>query len=302
MTNVLKYRGNQGSTDPQLTNRLPSPYLWADCPEDGIKLGTVDGLHLFDDFVNFPLPGTQTTELSLPGNGYKMYAKAAGVWQQDDMPHVASGALVGGQGGIISYLPDTDNDNGAIATVTTPFSLGTTQTNGKLWFEARIATTQITTNRGQIFVGLMANSVGSGASAYTFGDGTPLAGGDTLATATVAVGWNSLEDGLAVLNTSYADGATSWTNIQAAANASPLTQLAANTFIKLGMKFDPSNTAAALRFFVNGIETSTPMTKAALLALTYLDVRGLGPCFACYGDTATTTYYYLDWWKVAQVY
>lgn len=272
-----------GTTD---TSRLPSPELWADCPILDILRGEKDGIHFFDDFLDFGLPGTQTTEINL--GRYKVYNTGSGVVGVDAMPHSTT---PGAYGGIISMLCDTDGDQSVIGTQACPFLLTTTQT-GKLWFEARVATTSILTNMGQWFVGLAENGVA------TFGAATPLANADATASTLAMIGFNRLEDGLNVLNTSYADHASSWTNIQASAN----TTLAANTWIKLGMKIDFARSDRCVTFFVDNVECTTAMTKAALLATTHLDAKGLGPCMAFFADSAgTADYTYLDWWRVAQL-
>lgn len=283
--NVKKY--NQFTAD---TNRGPSGF-WGDCPWDQIVQGEKDGIVFFDDFLDFGLPGTQTTETNL--GRYKVYNTGAGKVITDNMPHSTTAGV---KGGIISMLCDTDGDASAIGTQACPILLTTTQ-NGKFWFEGRIALTSILTNMGQLFFGLGENSIA------TFGAAIPLANANATDATMAMIGFNRLEDGLAVLNTSYADHAAVWTDILAAANASPLTQLVANTWIKLGMKIDFSQTSRFCTFYVNGQDTGTYMTKAQMLATTYLDVSGLGPCLAFFADSAgTAAYVYLDWWRYAQTY
>jgi hypothetical protein len=153
-----------------------------------------------------------------------------------------------------------------------------------------VATTSILTNMGQWFVGLAENQIA------TFGAATPLANADATASTLAMIGFNRLEDGLGVWNTSYADHAAAWTDIGTAANST----LAANTWTKVGMKIDMKDTARCVRFYVDNIECSSAMTKAALLATTYLDVSGLGPCMAFFADSAgTADYTYLDEWRYA---
>lgn len=268
-----------------LQTRDPSPAIWADCPVIGIREGSVNGFYFEDDFTDFGLPGTQTTEINL--GRYKVYNTGSGVVATDAMPHSTT---PGNAGGIISMLCDTAGDQSVIGTHASPFLLTTTQ-SGKLWFEARVATTSILTNMGQWFVGLCENAV------VTFGAATPLADANATAATPAMIGFNRLEDGLAVLNTSYADHASSWTDIQASAN----TTLAADTWIKLGMKVDFSNAQRCVKFFVDNVECSTAMTRAALLATTHLDAKGLGPCMAFFADSAgTACYTYLDWWRCYQ--
>ncbi len=269
--------------------RIPSPAIWADCPWEDIidPRSAIDGIAFFDDFVDYTLPGTQTSEVAQ--GRYKAYSATAGQWATDNMPHSTT---AGTAGGIISGLCDTDGDAMAIGTQACPFLLTTTQ-NGKLWFEARIATTSILTNMGQLFCGLGESRV------TTFSSSVPLGNADATSNALAMIGFNRLEDGLGALNTSYADHATSWTDIGAAANST----LAANTWIKLGMKIDFKDTLRCVRFYVDNVECANAMTKAALLATTYLDVSGMGPLLAFYADSAgTADYLYLDWWRAAQTF
>lgn len=286
--NKVDYKGNLSGAD---TDRGPSRNLWADCPIADIQEDPSIGILFFDDFLDFGIPATQTSEINL--GRYKVYNTGSGQVISDAMPHSTTPGVIGG---IVSMLCDTDGDASVIGTQACPFLLTTTQ-KGKLWFEARVATTSILTNMGQWFVGLAENYVA------TFGAATPLANADATASTLAMIGFNRLEDGLAVLNTSYADHASSWTDIQAAANASPLTQIVANTFIKLGMLFDPSNSTRCVRFFINGEECTTAMTKAALLATTHLDAKGLGFCMAFFADSAgTADYTYCDWVRICQTF
>lgn len=265
-------------------NRTRSPNIWKDCPWDQIENGEVDGVTFKDDFADFVIPGTQTT--AIWKGRYAVYA-GSGSWAADAMPHSATPL---GTGGIISALPG-DNASVVIGTQSCPFSLLTTQL-GKLWFEARIATTSILTNAGQLFCGLGETAV------TTYSATIPLGNANATSNALAMIGFNRLEDGLGVLNTSYADHATSWTDVQASAN----TTLAANTWIKLGMTFDPKDSARCVRFFVDNIECTTAITKAVLLATTNLDAVGLGPLLAFYGDSEGSDYVYADWWRVAQTF
>ncbi len=275
------------------TDRFPSGSIWGDWPTELVAGRTGSCIEFYDDFEAFGIPGTQTTQINL--GRYKVYNTGAGQIITDAMPHAATADAHVDFGGVISMLCDTAGDQSVIGTHACPFRLDTTL-NTRLWFEARVATTSILTNMGQWFVGLCQNS------AVTFGAAIPLADANATDSTCAMIGFNRLEDGLAVLNTSYADQAAVWTDIQAAANAAPLTQLVANTWIKLGMKVDMSNGARCVRFFVNGEECTTAMTKTALAALTHVDGKGLGPCMAFFADSAgTADYTYLDWWRVGQV-
>lgn len=280
------YTGNFSSTAN--TNRLHSGNLW--------RLGTDEntyrargGTWFFDDFLDYTLPGTQTTVVAQ--GRYKAFSATAGQWISDNMPHSTTAGVTDGW---ISGLCDTDGDAMAIGTEACPIVLSTTG-NRKMVFEARIATTSILTNMGQIFCGLCENRVAAFSATVPLGNQTTAA---PVANASNAmIGFVRAEDGLSVLNTLYADHSTTYGTIGSTASTGVL---AANTAIKLGMYFNPDDTDRCVRFYVNGLECSTAMTKAALLATTYLDVAGLGPCLAFYADSAgTADYLYMDWWGYA---
>ena len=289
---VVQYKGNQGTNVPN-TSRGPSPYLWTDCPVDGLLNQTVDGVYFYDDFIDFGIPGTQTTEINL--GRYKVFASTGGNWAVDTLPHAANTSNIGG---VISVANDAAGEQATLGTAACPFYLTTDSASvGKLWFEARIATTGIATDCAQLFVGLCENNAGA------FAGGLPLGDANATSATPAMIGWVRLEDGLGVLGTYYQDHATSWTAIQASSGT-----IAANTWTKVGFTFDPTDTLYPLKFYQNGVLVLTTanvpasITKATLAATTHLDAKGLGPCIATYADAqGTTNYLYLDWWRCAQI-
>ncbi len=285
MPNYLDFRGNQGTNVPN-TQRGPSPYLWGDCPWVEIQANPNLGYTFWDDFTGFTLPGTQTSELSLGVNGWKVYNTGAGNVKTNPS---LDGTLTGG--GIISMLCDTAGDASVIANQACPFVMsGLTSNSGKLWFEARIALTGIATNNVAVFIGLGENS------GYTLGAAKPLADADGVATDVPFIGLNVTEDGVGVVRGVYADEAATWT-----VPAATVGTLAASTFAKVGMLYDPENSDATVQFFFNGVPSTSVVSNATLTALTNLDVSPLGPVFAMFADSAgTATYGYCDWIRIAQ--
>lgn len=278
--NKVFYKGDGA----QSSERGPSPSIWSTCPWMDIQGDPNVGYAFFDDFLEFGLPGTQTTQINL--GKYKVYNTGSGEVITDAVPHDATPM---GEGGIISMLCDTAGDQSVIGTHACPYSLSSS--SGKLWFEARVACTSIATATSHWFVGLGNNCD------VTFGAAIPLADADATGTAVALIGFNRLEDGLAVLNASYTDEAAVYTDVKASIGT-----LAANTWIKVGFVYDPADTTNTIRFFVNGTPSVTVMSAATLAALTHLDASGLGPIFAAFADTSgTAEYHYLDWWRVAQL-
>ena len=266
--------------------------FWADCPIVEIKAGWKRGWFQEDDFTEFaPLPfvptntSVQTTEGGIAGK-YKVYSATAGTWAPvNAVPTTDTG------GGYLRGLCDTAGDAAAIGFAGSPFLLNNAA--GKLWFEARFAITGIATNNAQVFVGLGENNV------MTFGAAQPLGDADIANATGALIGFNILEDGLGVLNACYEDRATAWVN---PTSGTGIGTMAANTFKKVGMVYNPNDSTNAITFYVNGVKQACVISAATLTALTSLDVKGLGVLAGMYADTAgTANYLYLDWWKCYQL-
>jgi hypothetical protein len=135
---------------------------------------------------------------------------------------------------------------------------------------------------------------------WTLATAVPFNAGDAITNAASFIGFRSKEDLVSsakTIDTVTSDRATSFTNLQATASS-----FVANTFIKLGMKYNPADSAGCVRFYINGVETSTPLTKAALVAMTNLDANALGLIFAgCADSSGTSSVLYMDWWRCAQL-
>jgi len=263
------------------TSRGWSNNIWHDCPFEAFRANPTEGMTFWDDFTDNSFAGTQTTEI-IQGR-YKLYNTGAA---KINLTSSFNSTIT--QGGIVSLTIDTDGDAAAIGTQSCPFVLNPS-TAKKLWFEARVASLSIATNDGQLFVGLGENAE------VTFGAATPLANANATSTGDAKIGFNRLEDGLGVLNTSYADRAAAWTDVQASAAS-----MTALNWIKLGMVFDPNNSAKCVRFYADGVETTTPLSKTALEALSHVDTKGLGPVAAVFGDSGAAAVLYIDWIRVAQ--
>jgi hypothetical protein len=270
----------------QTTDRGYSNGLWKDAPDLAIlKINPTLGWYIDDDFTDFPLAGVQTTEI---GHGkYKVFCTTAG-----KVEPVSTVNSVVKPGGVLSMLADSDNDSASIAQAYPTFFLsGDPATSGKLWMEARMAISSIANNGIGFMLGLAETTL------WTLATGVPFNGGDAITNSASFIGFRKEEDGLGVLDTVYSDRATSFTNIGDAASS-----MLANTFIKLGMKYDPTNAAACVTFWVNGTQLTTVLSRAALVAMTNLDANALGIIFAMVADSGGTAIRpYIDMWRVIQV-
>ncbi len=284
--NVTQYSQN---LTPDAQNQL-SMSIWADCPQTEIRNGIQRGWYQADDFTELSITGTQTAELLGVGGKYKLFnasgATSTAAWQanQNAIPTTDS------PGGYLRGQCNTNGHSAAFGYHGTPFILSPTA--GKLWGEARIAMTGIATDNTQVFVGLAENGVAAYSATVPLGDA------DVANTSMGMIGFNVLEDGLGRLNAAYQDRATAWVNPTGGTN---IGQMAANTFIKVGWKYDPANSLEAFQWFVNGVKRAS-ISGTTLANLTNIDVRGLGLCLAMYADASgTANFVYLDWWQCFQV-
>lgn len=280
--NTIQHK-KSGTSD---TGRLISPNIWADCPWHDIQEGVLNGVAFYDDFNDFPLPGTLTTQIAL--GKYKAYA-ASGC----TITRVSTVNSVEIAGGALQIAMDTDDDEASIAQTYPNYLLsGLTTNSGKLWFECCYAQNSIATNMASTFLGL------AEVEQFTLGANVPHNSGDAINNSGAMIGFRIEEDGLGVIDTVYSDRATSFTNIGDTEGGT----LAAYTFKKLGMVYDPEKSSDCIRFFVDNVEASTKLSKTTLTGLTNLDANCLGLLWSVAADSAGTSFNgWLKWWRVAQL-
>jgi len=264
--------------------RMPSPNIWGDCPIEAIRNGGVAGTILEDDFLDFPLIGTQTTEIA--HGRYKVFAHTGCAVT----PVSTVNSLEVGKGVLDASL-DTDGDSASLAQSYPSFLL--TSTAGKLWFEARICYTPITTNGIGWFIGLAETEL------WTLAAGVPFNASDAITNDAAAIGFRKPEDDTTTFDTVYSDRATSFTNIGDGEGS----VAAAYQWTKLGMVFDPDLPAAQrITFYQDNAALSTKVANSTLTGLTNLDANALGVMFAMIADSGGTSgHVYLDWWKCIQI-
>jgi len=112
------------------TSRGLSAGLWKDAPDFQQLLNNPsDGFFFFDDFMDFGLPGTQTTEINL--GRYKVYNTGAGKVITDSFPNGTPATA----GGYISMLCDTAGDQHARLPVLSGFHGGDVVVRGANRFD-----------------------------------------------------------------------------------------------------------------------------------------------------------------------
>ncbi len=272
MVDKVFYKGDNSGTGP-------SPNLWADCPWNEAILDPNKGYGLFDDFLNF---SDHISDQSV--QGYDSYIDTGVTIQQ-------LAGVVGGQVEIAGN--DADNDEGVLSTHGPIVQVSDTAGSDKaLWFEARVAKASIADNALGMFIGL----------AFDHGNGVPVAKTLCLTDNDAALGAFSFL-GFHVDN---ADGDALDTVYKADGQAAQVVQagvqtLAASTFYKLGLKYDPKEVPSKrIKFFVDGTEQTSYVTATNIAAATFPDAEPLGLVFCTKVGTAAEVKAQLDWWRVFQ--
>ena len=268
------------------TSRLPSPAVWGDFPWLAIQAGELNGVLFADDFADFPLVGTQTTQIN--HGRYKLYA-ASGC----SIAPVSAVNSVELGGGALAINTDTDNDEASIAQSYPGFLLtGLNSNSGKLCFECCYAQKSVATNMASTFIGLAETEL------FTLGSNVPHNSGDAIDASGALIGFRIEEDGLGVVDTVYSDRATSFTNVGDTEGGT----LVAYTFKKLGFVYDPEKSSNCITFFADNVELSTKLSRSTLTGLTNLDANALGLLWSVAADSAGTSFSgYLKWWRCGQL-
>jgi hypothetical protein len=246
--------------------------FWQDCPLSAIGSDPGAGYMVQDNFVDVGLSGTITTIISQAGTGrYLVFGGASST--------IAPDAALGG--GLTLGLTDIDQAT-SITTKQTPFQI--TSGAGSLWFEARVKTSTVTTAEQAFFVGLM--------------DATPQTATVPLtATGAIAdincVGFHKPEANTTALDTSYKAKTVTAVEVN-----SDVGTLAADTYIKLGFKFDTTNNV--LSFYINGELQAAGKTIPNNTGTDFPADVTLAPVFAILAATADDESFTIDWFKCVQ--
>ncbi len=275
------------------TNRKESPDIWNDCPWEEIgdpRDGSRQyGLRFEDHFQNFPLIGTQTTQIAF--DKYKLFASSS-----SNVVPVLTVNSVQSPGGILEFLVDTDNHGAHMAQSYGSYSMtGDATKDGKLWFECCIAVSSIVASHVCFLVGLAEVSLWTLAVGVPFSSDT----GAAITNSAAFIGFSKPAALLGTVSTAVSDRATSFTAI----GTSEATGITAFTFFKLGFTYDPRDTANSVRFFLNSVQLPTTYSNASLVATTNLKANNLGLIMAVQGGSAASSdAVFMDWWRIAQLF
>jgi hypothetical protein len=294
--------------------RGPSPVIWSDCPVLRQIENPDLGMYFFDDFL---VTGHADMGSIFKGSiGQWSIYGAAGSLLDDD----------GKEGGCLTLTSGTDLDQTVLQSTVGSFRLVTTSTlalNQKLWFEARVAKSSISTDILEAFVGLADHNL---SSSLPFVNSIFSGTDDTLATAPSFLGFYNKGDTAQTewqVAFNLAGGTVNFpTGLTTLMNTSRGSVIAANEYVKLGFIFDPHprfgpkqiSTATArqtlgtvrqplIRFFVNGIELPTFLDADDVQNATATQAFPTGflaPVFGC-AQHSTKGTFKIDWIRVCQL-
>lgn len=267
--NVTQYKG---SVDRGLlsTGRSPSPSIWADCPALEILAGNTPGVHFFDDFLSGPNVAAGAEAVSGLYRGFASTSSA-----------VADGGEIGGTLGLSGAA---DNTGSSFRTASAPFQIA--RNLGKFWFEARVKTSTIANTTHGIFVGLMESTALTAI--------VPITAAGAIADVNI-VGFHRLEADGDMFDTVYKANTVTQVTVQADA-----VTIAADTYVKLGMVFNPANNV--LSFYANGVKLATTYTVVAAAGTDFPNDVRLGLVIAMLTATGSSPgSAEIDWWRAAQL-
>jgi hypothetical protein len=256
------------------TDRMPSPFLWKDCPEDSLRTGACDGYVYWNDFLgDYSLAANQSATV-LPDGVVGWTGATAGTLSMSASDDPT---------GVLRMLTTTDNEDTGIAILGGNNVVGQCifTSNKKLWFETRLKFNNITDSKFGVFVGFAEEALASTA-AVVAADGT-MADKDY-------VGFHRLEADGDKMDLVYNTASGSTSPVTHLADA---VTLVADTYIKLGIYCDGTE----VYFYVNGIKVGSELLLAAT---DFPNGEEMAFYIAQQAAHADDAYTYVDWVKIAQ--
>lgn len=272
MATTTQYRGNQAANQVN-EDRGRSPFLWAGFPIEDILRDNNKGWFDGDEFLD-SIDVAAGSEAAY-GN-YLGFASTGG--------SVANGTDVGG---VRTLSSDGDNEGASFRRRSCPFKIARGQ--GKFVFECRVKFSTITDTKNGVFVGLMESA--------SLTATVPIAAAGTLADQNL-VGFHRLEGDGDQIDCVYKANGVTQVNVQTDALPTQYV-LAADTWIKLGMIYDPDD--YSLKFFANGVQIAS-YTVVSSAGTDFPNDVNLGFVIAILNATGTTPGdASIDWWYAGQL-
>lgn len=269
--------------------RNHSASIWKDCRINEIQEDPTIGFYYRDDFVRTSLLASPTiTTQAGYSNGWKAFGSTPG-------------AIVGlfnqGGQGIKATSGTSDNDGISLATIALPFKVA--RTTGKFWWEARLKTDLVTNTRGFV-AGLM--------DQQTLTAIVPITAAGALADVNF-VGFHALETTGTKIGSKYKANGVAAVDVKldCTADTPTTTGLVADTYIKLGMKYEPSYPIFGVNsfqfsFFINGYRLPDRVTVSAVDGTDFPNDVLMGLVFGLVNASGAANILSVDWVEAAQEY
>lgn len=273
--NTVRHKGNLSTANTDIN---PSPGLWGDFPFDDILAGVTPGYARHIDF--------NRTKLSTNINAAEAY------WADGLKAFGSDGATVSAVdaiGGGVTIGSDGDNEGASFGMATYPFQIS--RSHKTLVFEASVKTSTITDTKHGFFLGLIDSSALSAT--------VPIAAAGTLADENL-VGFHRLEGDGDYVDTVYKANGVTQVTVQSDAQV-----LVADTWIKLGFKYEPQNTNGSyiLTFYADNLPLTTTYQVASADGTDFPNDVRLGFVFAVLNATASTPgTSSIRWARIAQLH
>jgi len=271
------------------TDRKPSASVWSNCPFDHIRNGVVNGVWFEDNFQNFNVtPPTTEGNWSGSAGGYAVFSSTGGTITPQSLSALTKAGLPTSG---ITIASDDDNEGVGIRTLSTPFALN--RANQRFWFECCIKKSSIANTIAEFFIGLMENTALTAVVPIT----TTAA---TLADKNL-FGFYSTESAGSNASVTYkADG------VAAVVVSSNEITFTANTFTKLGIKYEPNGDAAgsyALSFYQDGTRLASTKIIPDSSGTDFPTDVAMGPALAIRNAAGSSPgNVTIQWWRAAQLY
>jgi len=255
-----------------------SPSIWGDFPIEEINAYPGRGFFHYDDFTKPVVIVTPTiTTQAAYGGGYKAFGSAGGTIIQNTS-----------RDGELEFTETDDDQAVSLAWIGLPFKIDRGQ--GHFCMEARLKTNTATDARHNIFLGLLESS--------TLAVGVPLADDDLLSDNNY-VGFKRHGADGDQIDTIYRANGVGSTYVTVKADALS-TALAADTYIKLGLKYNPDT--YVLSWWVNGLKLADTKTIPEADGTDFPNDVAMGPVLAVRCVSADDAVVTLDEWAFGQVY
>lgn len=275
------YNGLMVSHGGQPSSRALSPNIWSrGWGQAASPTGTHNLKMVGDDFLTFG--GTVAANVGT-------YHSQAGFYTSfEDTSSTLAQVATSFDGVITATTPATDDKEvwiqpGGTASVLTQVS-STAGSDKMMLFEARVKFSSVA-NSTNYLVGLGEEGM---AVENTIADAATLVSKDY-------VGFAIFEDAGTSLKVVYRKAGQAMQTLFTYGTA-----IAADTYYKLGMLYDPAEVASKrIKFFVDGVEQTTYITNALLTAATFPDGEELNFLMGVKNGSAAAKSISCDWWAVA---